>query len=57
MFSKANLPTGTFSGYLKRSRTKATNFRTSPLLSQYNGHLRSSVTHDDNTVTYPLARK
>ena len=57
MFSKANLPTGTFSGHLKGSPIKIMNFRSSMLLSHSLEHQRTSVTHDDNTVISSLARK
>lgn len=58
MFSKAFLPTDTVSGYLTGSPIKIMNFHSSLLLSHSNGHQRTaSVTHDDNTVISPLARK
>ncbi len=57
MFSKANLPTGTLSGYLTGSPIRSTNFHGTPLLPQSNGHRYKSAIHDDNTVISPLTRK
>ena len=57
MLSKAYLPTDTVSGYLTGSPIKIMNFHSRSLLSHSNGHQRTSVTHDDNTVISPLARK
>jgi hypothetical protein len=57
MFSKANLPTDTLSGYLTGSPIKITNFHKSLLPPYFSGHQRTSATHDDNTVISMLAHK